>query len=122
MDIQEILARATDTITVQRVYGTPIERDGVLVIPAATVQGGGGGGSGTGVGPTGEGEGSGSGGGYGVRARPVGAFTVRDGSVRWVPAVDVARITRSVAAVLIAALFVRSSVAWARSYARSHAG
>jgi uncharacterized spore protein YtfJ len=120
MDIDTILTRASDSLTVSRVYGTPIERDGALIIPAAAVRGGGGGGDGRGIDPRGNGEGSGSGGGYGVDARPVGAFVVRDGSVQWVPAIDVARIARTLAGVLITALVVRSSVAWARSYARAH--
>jgi uncharacterized spore protein YtfJ len=90
MNIDELLAQARDTMTVKRVYGEPIERDGALVIPAAEVRGGGGGGSGEG--PAGGTEGSGSGGGFGVIARPVGAFVVRDGEVSWQPAVDVTRI------------------------------
>ena len=42
MGLEELLAKANDSITVGRVFGTPIERDGVLVIPVAAVQGGGG--------------------------------------------------------------------------------
>ena len=47
MDVQELLSRATDTVTVKKVYGDPIERDGALVIPVARVRGGAGGGAGT---------------------------------------------------------------------------
>ncbi len=84
MDIQEVVSKAQDAITVRRVYGEPIELDGVVIIPAAEVSGGGGGGGG------GDQSGSsGSGGGYGVRARPVGAYVVQNGNVRWEPAVDV---------------------------------
>ena len=50
MDIESVLAQAKDTITVRRVYGEPIERDGVLIIPAAGGGGGGGGGGGAGGG------------------------------------------------------------------------
>ncbi len=121
MDIQEVLDKATGGIHVERVYGTPIERDGVLVIPAASVQGGGGGGGGTGVGPGGEGEGSGSGGGFGLRARPVGAFVVRDGDVRWVPVIDYARLATAAAMVAVVGLIVRRSVARARIHARARA-
>jgi len=80
------LAAARDAITVRRVYGDPIERDGTLIIPAAAVRGGGGGGGGTGNGPDGSGDGQGL--GFGMDARPVGAFVVRDGDVRWEPAID----------------------------------
>jgi uncharacterized spore protein YtfJ len=90
VNVDELLAQARDTMTVKRVYGEPIERDGALVIPAAEVRGGGGGGGGEG--PAGDRDGSGSGGGFGVVARPVGAFVVRDGEVSWQPAVDVTRI------------------------------
>jgi uncharacterized spore protein YtfJ len=77
------LDHVRDTITVKRVFGDPIERDGVLVIPAAYVGGGGGGGGG--VQPDGA---VGNGGGFGVKARPAGALVVRDGDVRWEPARD----------------------------------
>jgi uncharacterized spore protein YtfJ len=101
MDVQELLARATDTVTVRRVFGEPIERDGVLVIPVARVRGGAGGGSGTGPakGTAGAGSGtepagdaSGSGAGMGFVADPAGVYVVRGGDVTWRPAVDVNRI------------------------------
>jgi uncharacterized spore protein YtfJ len=63
-NIDEILGGARDAITVRRVYGEPIEQEGMTVVPAAAVLGGGGGG--------GDSEGNG-GGGFGVAARPVGA-------------------------------------------------
>ena len=85
MDIQEAIGKAQDAITVKRVYGEPYERDGVVLIPAAEVRGGGGGGGGTDTAK----ESSGSGGGYGLNARPVGAYVIEGGSVRWEPAVDV---------------------------------
>ena len=122
MDVQTLLSQANDSITVKRVYGEPIERDGVLVIPAAMVAGGGGGGGGTGMGfgPDGEqqGEGSGTGGGWGVQARPVGAFVVRDGVVTWVPAIDWARIAFIGGLVVIAAVLTRRSIAQTRARAR----
>ena len=85
MDIQETIEKAQDAITVKRVYGEPYERDGVVLITAAEVRGGGGGGGGTDK----ANESSGSGGGYGVNARPVGAYVIEGGHVRWEPAVDV---------------------------------
>ena len=88
MDIQEAIAKAQDAMTVNRVYGEPFERDGVIVIPAAEIRGGGGGGGGSDATK----EASGSGGGYGIDARPVGAYVIEAGRVRWEPAVDVTKI------------------------------
>lgn len=115
MELEDLFAKANDSITVGRVFGTPIERDGVLVIPVASVQGGGGGGTGTGTGPDGEGEGTGTGGGWGVRARPVGVFVVRDGTVQWVPVIDYVRFASAAAAVIIVGLLARRSIVKTRA-------
>ena len=120
MEIHDLLAKANDSITVGRVFGTPIERDGVLVIPVASVQGGGGGGGGTGTGPGGEGEGTGSGGGYGVRAHPVGVFVVRDGNVAFQPAVDPNRIIVAAALVSMVALLTFGSIRRVKLRHRHH--
>lgn len=103
MNVQEILAKAQDTVTVTRVYGVPIEKDGLTIIPAASVSGGGGGGSGPAD--------SGGGAGFGVRARPVGAFVIKDGEVTWRPALDETRIAlRGMLIPIIALLVARSIV------------
>lgn len=83
MNVDEMLSGAREAITVKRVYGDPIERDGLTVIPAADVRGGGGGG--------GDKENNG-GGGFGLSARPVGVYVVREGDVRWEPAFDLNRV------------------------------
>jgi len=88
MDVLNGIDQLRDLVTVRRVYGKPIERDGVTVIPAAAVQGGGGGGMGSGP----DGTGSGGGTGWGMRARPVGAYVIRDGEVTWEPALDLGRV------------------------------
>jgi uncharacterized spore protein YtfJ len=88
MDVRDVIEQARDAITVKRVYGDPYDRGGVTVIPAARVSGAGGGGGGEGPG----GEGSGSGSGFGLNARPVGAFVITGGDVRWEPAIDVVRM------------------------------
>lgn len=124
MDLERLhttIEGARDAITVARVYGEPIERDGLLIIPAAAVRGGGGGGGGEGTGPQAvpeavhgasgapTGEGSGQGFGFGMDARPVGAFVVRDGDVRWEPAIDRNRQIAIVGTVVIVGLLtVRS--------------
>ncbi len=82
--VDELLKGAQETITVRRVFGEPYEQDSVTIIPAAAVRGGGGGG--------GDSEGNG-GGGFGVQARPVGAYVIKDGDVRWQPAIDRNRMT-----------------------------
>jgi uncharacterized spore protein YtfJ len=82
-DIEAILLGAQDAMAAKRVYGEPVERDGVTVIPAASVGGGGGGG--------GDNENNG-GGGFGIKARPVGAYVITGEKVEWKPAVDVQRL------------------------------
>jgi uncharacterized spore protein YtfJ len=83
MNPEELLSGVRDSLTARRVYGDPIEHDGVLVIPAASVGGGGGGG--------GDSEDNG-GGGFGLGARPVGAYVIKDGEVSWKPVIDVGRM------------------------------
>jgi uncharacterized spore protein YtfJ len=102
MNIQEILAKAQDSVTVQRVYGAPIEKDGLTIIPAASVSGGGGGGGGPAD--------TGGGVGYGVRARPVGAFVIKDGVVRWEPALDATQLALRGMLIPIVGMFVAHSI------------
>jgi uncharacterized spore protein YtfJ len=88
MTVAGLADSVRDTLTVSRVFGQPYERDGVTVIPAASVRGGAGGGAGR-KRDTGE---EGDGGGFGVTARPAGAYVIKGGEVSWQPAVDVQRI------------------------------
>jgi uncharacterized spore protein YtfJ len=97
-DIDAMLAGARDAITVRRVFGEPIERGEVTIIPVAAVQGGGGGG--------GDREQNG-GGGFGIRARPVGVVVLRDGAVEWKPTFDVGRAVSAIALVTVACLMSR---------------
>lgn len=107
VDVNQFVTTAQDAITVRRVYGEPVERDGVTVIPAARVAGGGGGGNGQ------EASGQqGEGGGFGIAASPAGAFVIREGSVRWMPAVDPARIVATAALALVAVVLAGG---WATS-------
>ena len=94
-DLDALLQGHRVAVTVRRVYGDPVERDGVTIVPAAAVFGGTGGG--------GDDEGNG-GGGFGLHARPVGAWEIRDGHVTWRPVVDVNRIVLLVALLGLAAL------------------
>jgi uncharacterized spore protein YtfJ len=95
---------AREAIASQRVFGDPIERDGVMIIPVASVQGGGGGGGGGGEGP--DGGGSGSGGGFGMHARPVGVYVVKNGQVHWEPALDLGRVIAGAQALAAVALLL----------------
>ena len=108
MDPRELIQSATDALSVRRVFGEPVERDGVTVIPAATVIGGGGGG--TGEQPSEEGEPgpqSGAGVGFGGLMWPAGAFEIRDGRVTWRPAIDLTRVLITVLMLAIAVVRAR---------------
>lgn len=102
MNFQEAISKAQDAVTVGRVYGEPYERDGVVVIPAAKVSGAGGGGGGEDT----TGGGSGGGAGFSLGARPVGAYVIEGGKVRWRPAVDVTRIVAQVTFAALAVAFL----------------
>jgi uncharacterized spore protein YtfJ len=101
MNVTEMLNDARDAMSVKRVYGDPIERNGLTIVPAADVRGGGGGGA--------DAENNG-GGGFGLTARPVGVFIVKGDEVTWEPAVDVSRISIMGLLVGIVALLVLRSV------------
>jgi uncharacterized spore protein YtfJ len=95
VDIEKVLAGGQEAMSVHRVFGDPISADGMTVIPVAKVAGGGGGGA-KGVDE--------SGGGFGIGARPAGVFVVRNGDVRWRPAIDVNRVILGGQLVAITAL------------------
>lgn len=123
MDVQELLAQARDSMTVSKVFGEPIERDGVVVIPVAKVVGGAGAGGGTSpavpgaatsegeVGAAAAGPESGFGAGYGLRATPAGVYVIRDGRVTWEPSVDTGMLAvQRTLVILIAILAARSII------------
>ncbi|WP_329475185.1 spore germination protein GerW family protein [Kribbella sp. NBC_01510] len=87
--VLEILQGVIDGVKAGTVFGQPIEKDGVTVLPVARISGGGGGGKGQDAGGR---EAEGAGGGLGLSARPVGVYVIRDGKVSWSPAVDVTRV------------------------------
>ena len=111
MDVENLLAKASDNLSVRRAFGPAYERDGMLIIPVAMVAGGGGGGTGTArtrggdsaAGPDGPPAAGPAahdvvprdsgpvdiGGGFGGLVLPSGAYVVKGDQVRWVPAVDV---------------------------------
>jgi len=100
---QETLAGVIRSLYIDRRSGIlHLEKDGITIIPAASVRGGGGGG--------GDSEGNG-GGGFGITARPVGAYVIRNGEVSWEPALDVTRTAMMGMLTGIVALLVMRSIA-----------
>jgi uncharacterized spore protein YtfJ len=98
-------------LSVRRVFGEPIEVDGMTIIPAARVKGRAGGRRGE----AGKKEGGAE--GFAVSARPAGAFVVRDGKVSWQPAVDVNRIVAG--GQLLGLMGMLTYIFWFRSRLRS---
>jgi hypothetical protein len=96
MEPQEAFRSVREALSARQIFGDPVERDGVTVIPAATVIGGGGGGGGnkgSGGGDAGGGEPTtGVGMGFALVGWASGAFEVREGRVAWRPTLDVTRI------------------------------
>jgi uncharacterized spore protein YtfJ len=117
VDVNEIMNKARDSLTVQRVFAAPVEKDGVTLVPAALVTGGGGGG--TGHDEKGQ---EGEGGGFGMTARPAGAYIVKDGQVSWRPAIDLNRLVGVVGAVLVVYLLMRPRMVRARAKAKKIRG
>jgi len=122
------LGRMGQNLSVGRSFGTAYEKDGAMIIPVAFVAGGGGGGEGTGPGSSSNDDSgshddasaseemsSGSGGGFGGVVMPMGAYVVKDDSVKWVPA-----ISANVA--ILAGLIVLRMVMRARRRARRRHG
>jgi uncharacterized spore protein YtfJ len=108
VDMDNLVTKAADNISVRRAFGTPYEKNGMLIIPVAIVAGGGGGGTARNrrgnpvagpdtppeqdatapdVTPQDSGR-TETGGGMGGLVLPSGAYVVRGDQVRWVPAVD----------------------------------
>jgi uncharacterized spore protein YtfJ len=87
MALREPVGGLTDSSSVKRVFGGPIEKDGVPVIPVANIRGtfGGGEGSPSAADPS---RLSGWGGGAGWSATPAGTYVLKNGEISWVPAVD----------------------------------
>ncbi|MFI7547160.1 spore germination protein GerW family protein [Actinoplanes sp. NPDC049599] len=100
-----------------RAFGTPVAQDGTIVLPVAKVGGGGGGGGGTGPADDKQAP-TGTGGGFGMTAKALGVYVLRDGKVKWLPAVDVNRIVLGGQLVAVAALLVVRAVLQSRTAAR----
>lgn len=102
-DILTTLAdRLGGRFTASTVFGSPVERDGVTVIPVAVVRFGFGGGGGTDA----SGEQGGEGGGGGGSGAPAGYIEIKDGTSRFVPVVDPARMAAMCFGAMVAVAFV----------------
>jgi uncharacterized spore protein YtfJ len=107
MDVESLLAKASENLSVRRAFGAAYEKEGMLIIPVALVAGGGGGGTGparasgdapapdaappSSAGHDEQSRDSGradAGGGFGGVVLPSGVFVVKDGQARWIPAID----------------------------------
>jgi uncharacterized spore protein YtfJ len=113
-----------DALSVRRVFGDPQEIDGVTIIPVARISGAAGGGGGEGTDD--QQSGSGFGTGFGVRADPVGIYTIRNGELAWKPTIDVNRLARGcqvlagIIAVCAALASIRRPRTTQRAKHRSH--
>jgi len=99
---EELVEKNEGVMTVKRVFGEPITSDGLTLIPVAKVRGAGGGGSGESE--TGPGKGWGA--GYAATAEGIGTYVIKGQSVRFVPVVDVVRVMRMTALVVLGVLFL----------------
>jgi uncharacterized spore protein YtfJ len=110
-EVLDTIEQATEAMTVRRVFGDPVEKNGTTTIPAASVRGGAG--SGRGEGP--DGEGSGHGGGFAMNAVPAGALVIKGDDVRWRPAIDVNKVILGAQAVAIVAMLLARTIVKARA-------
>ena len=98
MNVSELMKRVGENLSVQRAFGSAYEKDGVYLIPVALVAGGGGGGGSPIASAHPEADDlaasndDAAGAGFGGVVLPVGAYVIKDGDVRWVPAVNVTLI------------------------------
>jgi uncharacterized spore protein YtfJ len=106
--LQRIGQKVGDSAQVSTVFGEPVQREGITVIPVAKARfafGGGGGASAR------EGEGSGAGGGGGASVSAVGYIEVRDGSAQFKRISSPGDLAVLIAAVSLAALALRRLLA-----------
>jgi uncharacterized spore protein YtfJ len=100
MNLQDLLGKIAQNLSVGRSFGAAYEKDGSLIIPVAFVAGGGGAGEGSSGTvdsdeaneasgeSTHDAPSNGSGGGFGGVVMPFGVYVVKGEKVRWVPAIS----------------------------------
>jgi uncharacterized spore protein YtfJ len=96
--LERFASRIGGSVRATTIFGEPVEKGGVTVIPVARARWGFGGGRGSG-GNNGENQnGGGTGGGAGVKVSPVGYVEVKDGRARFRPIYDPAMVTQIIVA------------------------
>ena len=107
--VDELLERIGQSVGQQAqasaVFGAPVEREGLTVIPVAKARFGFGGGGGSG-GPPGK-EGTGGGGGGGAAVTPIGFIEVRSGSAEFKRIATPTDVLAIVAAASVAVLALK---------------
>ena len=104
--VERLAQQLSSTVTAQAIYGTPVEREGVTVIPVARARYGFGGGGGGGEDAEGK-AGAGSGGGGGVSLTPMGYIELREGRARY-RRIQSSAVPLVVVSGLVALLLLRS--------------
>jgi uncharacterized spore protein YtfJ len=102
--IQELAQKLGTSANASTIYGEPVERDGVTVIPAAKAMYGFGGGSGSKAGE------EGTGGGGGVAIKPVGYIEIKDGNTKFKSIPDPERVVKIIAVGGVMAFLILKSV------------
>lgn len=103
MRVMDIVSEAKSVMRANEVFGTPYEKNGLTIIPAAKISGGAGGGGD-------QHEPQAGGAGFGVVSAPAGAFVIKGDDVRWQPAVDVNRAILMGQVVAIVALLTLRTI------------
>lgn len=128
--LDESLRRMIESVRPEMIFGAPVEREGVTIIPCAEVMMGFGMGGGSGYGPamtptsregasatapdSGPSGGSGMGGGGGAQGRPVAVVAISQGRARVLPVVDATKFliagltTLGVASVMVGQILART--------------
>src|SRR5438034_2411008 len=103
MRVMDVVNEAKGAMRASEVFGTPYEKNGVTIIPAAKIAGGAGGGGD-------QAQPQAGGVGFGVSSRPVGAFVIKGSDVSWQPALDLNRIILMGQVVAIVALLTARAI------------
>src|SRR2546425_9490130 len=97
MRVMDVVNEAKGAMRASEVFGTPYEKNGVTIIPAAKIAGGAGGGGD-------QAQPQAGGGGFGVSSRPVGALGIKSSDVSRQAALDLHPVILMGPVVAIAAL------------------
>jgi len=117
MDAMGLLTDTRERMSQHTVFGEPITHEGIVVIPVARIGGMAGAGTGN-RSDTGTSEGA----GFSMRVAPVGVFVIRNGTVKWRPAVNLNKIIFGGQVVAIVALLTVRSIVKATRCRRGLSG